>query len=62
MQERNDIGDAMTRRQFVFYVFTSRWTTFHHERPYLWFRQFVKKNGGSDTSDSMIFGIPRLQF
>lgn len=31
---------------FGFFIFShSDGQAFHHERPYLWFRQFVKKNG-----------------
>nr|WP_260866475.1 site-specific integrase [Paenibacillus xylanexedens] len=43
--ERNSLGDAWLggERFFVFAHADGR--AFHHERPYLWFRQFIKKNG-----------------
>ncbi|MFD1174781.1 tyrosine-type recombinase/integrase [Paenibacillus puldeungensis] len=39
--ERNMIGDG--EHFFLFSHADGR--AFHHERPYLWFRQFIKKNG-----------------
>nr|WP_281169611.1 site-specific integrase [Thermicanus aegyptius] len=51
VKERDKIGDAWkgcndsegNERHFVFCHMDG--TPFHHERPYLWFRQFIKKNG-----------------
>ncbi|WP_338121934.1 site-specific integrase [Paenibacillus elgii] len=45
MQERNDIGDAWRGGNWLFMFSHPDGQPFHHERPYLWFRQFVKKNG-----------------
>lgn len=36
---------CMARRCLVFYIFTFRWTSISPRKAYLWFRQFVKKNG-----------------
>jgi integrase len=45
MQERKDIGDAWRGGDWFFMFSHPNGHPFHHERPYLWFRQFVKKNG-----------------
>lgn len=45
MQERDDIGDAWLGGDWLFMFSHPTGQPFHHERPYLWFRQFVKKNG-----------------
>ncbi|MFC4808790.1 tyrosine-type recombinase/integrase [Paenibacillus sp. GCM10023250] len=45
MQERNNIGDAWRGGNWFFMFSHTDGQPFHHERPYLWFRQFVKKNG-----------------
>jgi integrase len=45
MQEQNDVGDAWRGGDWFFMFSHPNGQPFHHERPYLWFRQFVKKNG-----------------
>lgn len=45
MQEQNKIGDAWRGGEWSFMFSHADGQPFHHERPYLWFRQFVKKNG-----------------
>lgn len=45
VKERNTIGDAWQGGAYFFIFSHVDGTAFHHERPYLWFRQFVKKNG-----------------
>ncbi|MGO4548107.1 tyrosine recombinase XerC [Paenibacillus sp. 2TAB23] len=44
IQERADIGDAWLGHDWFFMFSHPNGQPFHHERPYLWFRQFVKKN------------------
>lgn len=45
MQERNDVGDSWYSGDWFFMFSHPDGQPFHHERPYLWFRQFIKKNG-----------------
>jgi len=44
-KERNMIGDAWQGGERFFVFAHADGKAFHHERPYLWFRQFIKKNG-----------------
>ncbi|MEK5438838.1 MULTISPECIES: tyrosine-type recombinase/integrase [Paenibacillus] len=44
VKERNMIGDAWQGNEYFFLFSHEDGRAFHHERPYLWFRQFVKKN------------------
>ncbi|TBL68192.1 tyrosine-type recombinase/integrase [Paenibacillus thalictri] len=45
VKERNKIGDAWQGGEYFFVFAHEDGRAFHHERPYLWFRHFVKKNG-----------------
>ncbi|WP_127484282.1 site-specific integrase [Paenibacillus ehimensis] len=45
VKERNKIGDAWQGGEYFFVFAHEDGKPFHHERPYLWFRQFIKKNG-----------------
>jgi len=45
IKERNEIGDAWQGTDHFFVFSHADGRAFHHERPYLWFRQFIKKNG-----------------
>ncbi|NTZ20957.1 site-specific integrase [Paenibacillus sp. JMULE4] len=45
VKERNKIGDAWQGGEHFFVFAHADGKAFHHERPYLWFRQFIKKNG-----------------
>lgn len=45
IKERNDIGDAWYGGEWFFLFSHPDGQPFHHERPYLWFRHFILKNG-----------------
>lgn len=45
VKERNKIGDAWQGDDHFFLFAHEDGRAFHHESPYQWFRQFVKKNG-----------------
>lgn len=45
VKERNKIGDAWQGGEHFFLFAHDDGRAFHHESPYQWFRQFVKKNG-----------------
>ncbi|MDU5948654.1 MAG: site-specific integrase, partial [Paenibacillus macerans] len=50
VKERDKLGDAWNGRdkegrEWNFVFSHADGTPFHHERPYLWFRQFIMKNG-----------------
>ncbi|MGE7057176.1 tyrosine-type recombinase/integrase, partial [Paenibacillus glucanolyticus] len=45
IQERNDIGDQWYGGNWFFMFSHPHGQPFHHERPYQWFRHFVKKSG-----------------
>ncbi|MEK3731922.1 MULTISPECIES: site-specific integrase [unclassified Paenibacillus] len=50
VKERDKLGDAwngrdIEGREWNFVFSHPDGTPFHHERPYLWFRQFIMKNG-----------------
>lgn len=45
VKERNKIGDAWQGGEYFFVFAHADGRAFHHERPYLWFRQFIKKSG-----------------
>lgn len=45
VKERNQIGDLWRGGEWFFLFSHPDGWPFHHERPYLWFRQFIKKNG-----------------
>ncbi|ELK43460.1 site-specific integrase [Brevibacillus agri] len=45
VKERDKIGDAWQGGKQFFVFAHADGRAFHHERPYLWFRQFIKKNG-----------------
>ncbi|MGF7050668.1 integrase [Paenibacillus sp. DS2015] len=44
LNERNDMGDDWRGGDWFFMFSHPNGQPFHHERPYLWFRQFIKKN------------------
>ncbi|WP_432776060.1 site-specific integrase [Brevibacillus gelatini] len=45
MKERDMIGDRWQGGEYFFVFSHADGKAFHHESPYLWFRQFIKKNG-----------------
>lgn len=45
VKERNKIGDAWQGGEHFFLFAHEDGRPFHHESPYQWFRQFIKKNG-----------------
>lgn len=45
VKERNNIGDLWQGGEHFFLFSHADGRAFHHERPYQWFRQFIKKNG-----------------
>nr|WP_241752030.1 tyrosine-type recombinase/integrase [Paenibacillus alvei] len=45
LKERSDIGSAWYGGEWFFVFSHPNGQPFHHERPYLWFRQFIKKMG-----------------
>lgn len=46
VKERDKLGDAWNENIEQHFIFChANGTPYHHERPYLWFRQFIKKNG-----------------
>lgn len=45
VKERNKFGDAWQGGDYFFVFAHEDGRAFHHESPYQWFRQFVKKNG-----------------
>lgn len=44
VKERDKIGDAWQGGEYFFVFAHPNGKAFHHERPYLWFRNFIKKN------------------
>ena len=44
MEERNKIGDRWQGGKYSFVFCHPDGKAFHQERPYLWFRNFIKKN------------------
>lgn len=44
-KERDKIGDAWQGEEYFFMFCHADGKAFHHERPYLWFRKFIQKNG-----------------
>lgn len=44
LNERNNIGNEWYEGDWFFMFSHPNGQPFHHERPYLWFRQFIKKN------------------
>ncbi|MEW9701935.1 site-specific integrase [Paenibacillus sp. SI8] len=45
VKQRDKIGDAWQGGKHFFIFAHEDGRAFHHERPYLWFRNFIKKNG-----------------
>lgn len=45
LNERKEMGDKWRGGEWFFIFSHPGGQPFHHERPYLWFRQFIMKNG-----------------
>jgi integrase len=60
-QERNAIGNDWYGGEWFFMFSHPNGQPFHHERPYQWFRHFIKKNGFRYI-DFMTYGTLRQRY